>query len=110
MDSASAMVTTPSPPIWMSSKITACPKGDQKVAVSCKISPVTQVAEVAVNRAVSSPALRPLAVAKGRQSSSVPARMMAPNPAMMTCAGVMWPRFHRAMRRSLLVVGDFIVT
>ena len=41
----------PNPPTWMSPRITTCPKGVQKVGVSTVISPVTQTAETAVNRA-----------------------------------------------------------
>ena len=42
-------------------------------------SPVTQVAEVAVNREVRNPADFPLREAAGRESSSVPAAMMPRN-------------------------------
>ena len=71
-------VIKPRPPNWMRSKITACPKKDHVWQVSTMTSPVTQVAEVAVNNAVKSPTLSPLRVEMGRLSSSVPSRMMPP--------------------------------
>ena len=43
--------TTPSPPIWIKKRMTACPKKDQCVAVSYTIKPVTQEAEVEVKGA-----------------------------------------------------------
>ena len=50
-DKDTATVTTPIPPIWIRVRITSCPKSVQPVAVSRTISPVTQVAEVAVKNA-----------------------------------------------------------
>jgi len=41
----------PSPPIWIRIIITHCPKGVKKDPVSTTTNPVTQVADVAVNRA-----------------------------------------------------------
>ena len=69
-------VIKPRPPSWIISRITAWPKRDQVVAVSTVTSPVTQVAEVAVKKALNSPALSPDRVAMGRLSSRVPTRMM----------------------------------
>jgi hypothetical protein len=46
-------------------------------------SPVTQVAEVAVNRDVRNPADRPLREDAGRESSSVPAAMIPRNAKAM---------------------------
>ena len=72
---ATAMVTTPMPPIWMSRRMTPWPKGDQNWAVSWTTRPVTQVAEVAVKRASRKGALWPVRVAAGRESRSAPARI-----------------------------------
>ena len=44
-------VTTPSPPIWISTRITAWPKVLQAVAVGSVTSPVTQAEVAAVNSA-----------------------------------------------------------
>ena len=44
-------VINPSPPTWISARITSCPKTDQCVKVSYTTSPVTQVAEVEVKTA-----------------------------------------------------------
>src|SRR5690625_5516040 len=49
--SRDATVSTPSPPTFIASMITVSPKGDQCTAVSTVTSPVTQIAETAVNRA-----------------------------------------------------------
>lgn len=71
------MVTTPIPPIWISSRITTCPKQLQYVAVSWTISPVTQVADVAVNNASRNAALPGSLDAKGSIKSSVPTNITA---------------------------------
>lgn len=42
----------PKPPTWMSIRITPCPNGVQKVAVSTVIRPVTQTEDTAVKKAV----------------------------------------------------------
>ena len=75
-----AAVTTPMPPTWISSRITAWPNGDQEEAVSSTTSPVTQTAEVAVNRQSANPALPVSRLESGRESSSVPVRISAINP------------------------------
>ena len=59
-------------------RITAWPKPDQYSAVSWTTSPVTQVAEVAVNRQVSQGVNCPSRAEIGRWSRKVPSRMMAP--------------------------------
>ena len=83
-----AAVTTPRPPTWMSSRITACPKEDQKVAVSCTTRPVTHTAETAVNRLSAKPALPGARRETGSISSSVPARISAAKPSTMIRKGV----------------------
>ena len=69
----------PRPPISIIVRITAWPKELQRVQVSPRTSPVTQVAEVAVKREVTSPAERPLREAKGRFSRNPPSRISARN-------------------------------
>ena len=54
------------------------------------MSPVTQVAEVAVKRASQKGAPMPSLVEMGRQSRRAPARMMAAKPRVITWAGVMF--------------------
>ena len=85
---ATATVTTPMPPIWMSSSITACPKTDQWVAVSYTTSPVTQTAEVEVNRQSRNGVLIPAAAETGSISSSAPTRMTIRKPKRMICEDV----------------------
>ena len=72
---ATAMVTTPMPPTWISRRITPCPKGDQNSAVSWITRPVTQVAEVAVNSASRKGTRSPDWVATGRLSRQAPIRI-----------------------------------
>ena len=49
--SSVAMVRTPMPPICSAKKMTVLPKGDQWVAISTVVKPVTAMAEVAVKNA-----------------------------------------------------------
>ena len=80
-----ATVMTPRPPTWIRHKITVCPKTDQYVAVSLVISPVTQVAEVAVNSASRNGALPAPARAHGSISRIVPDAITPRNPKRMIC-------------------------
>ena len=57
--------------------MTTCPKPLHWTKVSTRMRPVTQVAEVAVKRAVRKPQDSPLREATGRVSKSAPVRMMA---------------------------------
>lgn len=59
----------PSPPVWIVKRMTTCPKGDQNVAVSTLVRPVTVIADVAVNTASGHEAAVPLSVARGSFSS-----------------------------------------
>jgi hypothetical protein len=68
-------VMYPSPPTWIKARITPWPKGDQKWGVSTTIRPVTQTAEVAVNRAAIRGGLSPTAVAYGSMRRPVPTKM-----------------------------------
>ena len=72
---ASPMVITPIPPIWISVMMTPCPKSDQYAAVSFTISPVTQVADVAVNSASENEVIPRPFDEMGSISSSVPSIM-----------------------------------
>ncbi len=72
-----AIVSTPMPPICIARMMTTLPKGDQCVAMSTVVRPVTQMAETAVNTASASgvPPVPLPARAIGRVSSSVVMRM-----------------------------------
>ena len=83
MKMATAMVTTPMPPIWMRIRMTACPNQDQYSAVSCTTSPVTQVADVAVNSASRKVAPPEPLVDTGSISSAVPTAISSRKPRMM---------------------------
>ena len=97
-----ASVIKPSPPIWMSSRIIACPKPDQCVAVPTVTRPVTQVAEVAVNSASRNAVGAPLRDETGRVSSSAPVRIMIRKPSaitMLACIGRCTRRRNRFVWR-----------
>ncbi len=72
-----ATVINPTPPTWIMARITSCPKSVQWVNVSYLISPVTQVAEVAVKKQSETGVPPGPLVAMGRASSMVPTRIMA---------------------------------
>ena len=80
MANDAATVMTPMPPIWMSSKMTPCPKPDQYVAVSCSTSPVTHTADVEVKSASRNGVSVRARLDTGSISSSVPKRMTAEKP------------------------------
>ena len=69
---------TPIPPTCRATKTMACPAPDQWVAMSTVVSPVTQIAEVAVKSASARGVASPLAEAKGIISKPVvtPTRKM----------------------------------
>ena len=79
-----ATVTTPMPPIWIIKRITACPKRDQYLCVSCTTSPVTQVAEVAVNKASAKGVTSPLLDETGSISKILPVSITSKKPAMIS--------------------------
>jgi len=62
---------TPRPPTWIRHKITIFPKVVKKEPVSTTVSPVTQTAEVAVNKA-SIKDIEPVSVAHVVCSNAVP--------------------------------------
>ena len=78
-----ANAMTPIPPIWINVKMIPCPKYDQYVAVSCTINPVTQTADVEVNKASANDVHSLLCEAIGSVSNKAPARITPANPRMM---------------------------
>ncbi len=79
-------VMMPSPPSWMSARMTVCPKPLKAVAVSTTTRPVTQTAEVAVNRASTKP-MRPPRALGGSQSRTPPMKMAGRKLRARTRAG-----------------------
>jgi hypothetical protein len=80
-------VMMPKPPSWISTRMTASPKPVQYTGVSTTINPVTQVADVAVKNAVSSPAPPGPLAETGSSSSAVPMPIAAANPTTTNWAG-----------------------
>jgi len=74
------IVIIPNPPHCKRIRITNCPKIEKSFPVSRTINPVTQVAEVAVKRALIKPILIPSLEAAGRLRSIVPKPITAKNP------------------------------
>ena len=64
-------------------------KIEKKLPVSCTIRPVTQVADVAVNKASTKFKPSPLFVEIGRVSKNVPIKIVIKNVAIKSCAGFM---------------------
>lgn len=81
-------VTIPRPPNWINARITPCPKGVQKVPVSTTTKPVTQEAEVAVNRVVKKSVKVPERLQTGRVSTKAPANINRAKLETMTRAGL----------------------
>jgi hypothetical protein len=71
----------------MRPKMTACPNPLQWVPVSTTAKPVTDTADVAVNRASSNEVDWPDAVAAGNNNSTVPNAMVATKPVTTVRAG-----------------------
>lgn len=82
------MVIKPRPPICINIIITVFPKVDQWVAVSTMVNPVTQTADVAVNKALIIPILCLLLLAIGRFKSVVPITIIIKNPITNICGGL----------------------
>ncbi len=74
------IVIIPSPPLCRRIRIINCPKEEKSFPVSRTINPVTQVAEVAVKRALIKPILPPVLEAAGRLRSIVPMVITTRNP------------------------------
>ena len=81
-------VMNPTPPIWMSRMMTICPNSDQWIYVSYTISPVTQVALVAVKSESTKGVHTRSAEEIGRHKSSDPARMTTRYPNTRNLAAV----------------------
>ena len=71
----------------MSISRTICPKREKDVPVSTATRPVTQTAEVEVNRALNQPMLSPSWDAKGRDRSTAPIRISSRKPAASSRSG-----------------------
>jgi hypothetical protein len=74
------IVIIPNPPHCKRIRITNCPKAEKSLPVSNTINPVTQVAEVAVKRALIKPILFAVLEAEGRLRSIVPTAIAERNP------------------------------
>ena len=81
------IVIIPNPPHCKRIRITNCPKVEKSFPVSNTINPVTQVAEVAVNRALMKPMLSPVLEAAGRLRNIVPTAIAERKPNANTCGG-----------------------
>ena len=82
-----ANVMMPNPPTWMSAMITVCPNGDQYVAVSTVVRPVTHTAETVVKAAVSTGGRVGPGVEYGSESRTVPTTIAARNASGTMRAG-----------------------
>ena len=65
----------PKPPTCMQNRMTSFPKNDQVSLVFATTNPVTQEAELEVNRALTKPTDLPLALARGRVNNRAPIKM-----------------------------------
>ena len=92
LDSITASVINPKPPIWIITRITACPKPLQVSAVSVTTSPVTQVALTAVKAQSAKGTGVPLREAMGRCRRDAPIKITQRKPRINIC-GVVRPRF-----------------
>ena len=74
----------PNPPISINIIITVCPNIFQYVPVSTTINPVTQTADVAVNKASKKLVLSPLVVDIGKVNINAPTNITNINPKTKT--------------------------
>jgi len=81
------IVIIPNPPHCKRIRITNCPKVEKSFPVSSTINPVTQVAEVAVKRALIKPTLFPVLEAAGILRRIAPIIITVRNPNNNTCGG-----------------------
>ena len=79
-------VIMPSPPVWIRTISINCPNGLKVVPVSTTVRPVTQTADVEVNRASTNPS-RPMVDAWGSISKQIPVKMRNANPKIVVQAG-----------------------
>ena len=68
-------MSTPIPPMLTPMKMMALPSGENVLAMSTVLSPVTQMVDTAVKTASASGSRRPSVEAAGRDSSAVNTRM-----------------------------------
>jgi len=68
--------------------MTTCPKVENAVPISKTVSPVTQVAEVAVNKAFRKGILTPFTEDIGKDKRKVPSVMIRKKPMTKILAGV----------------------
>ena len=87
-NSSVAAVIKPSPPSWMSTRMTICPNSVKCVPVSTTTRPVTQEADVAVNSASKKLSGSPWE-AMGNISSSAPRRATHKKPSGRIRMGLM---------------------
>ena len=104
-DTPAAAMMMPNPPVWIKARMTTWPNTDQWVAVSRTTRPVTQVAEVAVKRAVSNEVAAPLRDEMGSIKSIVPRAIRTANPRMTILDEEGFPFFVRAVN----VVSSFFI-
>ena len=95
------IVIIPNPPHCKRIRITNCPKIEKSLPVSSTINPVTQVAEVAVKRALIKPMLLAVPEAEGRLRRIVPIVITTKNPDTNTCGGDIFFSFT-------VLIGDIV--
>ena len=86
-----AKVMIPNPPTWMRPMMTTWPNGDQYVAVSTVVRPVTHTADTLVKAAVRTGGRVGPGVDIGSESSAVPTMTAARNASGTTRAGCVTP-------------------
>nr|BFF10269.1 hypothetical protein GCM10025699_15720 [Microbacterium flavescens] len=90
-----ASVSTPIPPMLTPMKMKTLPSGENVVAMSTVVSPVTQMVDTAVNSASARGRRRPSALAAGSDSRAVNSRMSEANTSTAKRAGEDVVRFRR---------------
>ena len=81
-------VIKPKPPVCIKQKIINFPKAVHWLMVLVTTKPVTQVAEVAVNKASKTWMLFPFWLEIGRQSKLVPIKITSKKPKIITLVGL----------------------
>ena len=97
-----AKVMRPNPPIWIRMSKTICPKREKWCPVSTTMSPVTQVAEVAVKRAFSTEVFPPGAVDRGKRRNKVPIAMIVKKVATTVKGGERREKEDSLIKRGVL--------
>lgn len=86
-------VISPSPPVWIKTKITIFPNVDHWKNVSCAENPVTQVAEVEVKRQSKKEICKPLFEETGKNNKKVPIKIIAKKLKQTVLIGLFFKRF-----------------